>query len=120
MWTHLRSVFDGVPLLQTDEGLEASEALGRFAERLGQAEPSDLLCALLLALGLALGLLDTRRRWLSASKGVESRSRRGYLSESVTWGLYRASTPGAPSRLASGDPTTWSSPRRLGLACESC
>lgn len=68
----MRSVFDGVPLLQTDEGLEASEALGRFAERLGQAEPSDLLCALLLALSLALGLLDTRRRWLSASKGVES------------------------------------------------
>eukprot|EP00439_Symbiodinium_sp_Y106_P019774 s4329_g2.t1 len=85
-----QSVFDGVPLLQTDEvdpGLGA--LVSQFGSRLvSEFQPLDMVSALLILLGLGLGVLDTRRRWLS------------YASDAITWSLYE--TLGGPTKTLPG------------------
>ncbi|CAE7235922.1 DHAR1 [Symbiodinium sp. CCMP2592] len=85
-----QSVFDGVPLLQTDEvdpGLGA--LVSQFGSRLvSEFQPLDMVSALLILLGLGLGVLDTRRRWLS------------YAGDAITWSLYE--TLGGPTKTLPG------------------
>ncbi|CAL1166298.1 unnamed protein product [Cladocopium goreaui] len=90
-----QSVFDGVPLMQTDQGVQADGLLEKFAQRLvAEAEPLDVLSTLLLFLALSLGFLDTPKRWFS------------YASDFIIWGIYQV-IPGEklfPARLGPGDP----------------
>eukprot|EP00913_Durusdinium_trenchii_P015861 g14906.t1 len=60
-----QSVFEGVPLLQTDQDLQANTLLERFGQRLAaDFQPLDLVSAVLIFVGLSLGFLDTKKRWL--------------------------------------------------------
>ncbi|CAE7408828.1 DHAR2 [Symbiodinium natans] len=86
-----QSVFEGLPLLQTDAvgdpGLGA--LLTQFAGRLvSEFQLLDLMSALLILMGLSLGVLDTQRRWIS------------YASDAITWSLYEAM--GGPDRVIPG------------------
>ncbi|CAE8737082.1 unnamed protein product [Polarella glacialis] len=112
-----RSVFDGVPLLQDDASSMPADAdaiqaaAAQFTERLvGEVVPLDFLSAALILLGLCLGLLDTRRRWIS------------YAADSLAWSLHGFSGSGAvvPARLVPSGPqdietarSSWSNCRRL-------
>mmetsp|Transcript_11269 Transcript_11269/g.30159 ORF Transcript_11269/g.30159 Transcript_11269/m.30159 type:complete len:514 (-) Transcript_11269:94-1635(-) len=117
-----RSFFDpSIPLKQTGtEGFgppELGEMSSQFVTRVfADFQPIDGLITLFMFCAIALGFLDTRRRWFT------------YMSEFLAWALYEQLSVGPmPQRRVTSTVSdversraSWSETRQLGAFLEVC